>query len=1525
MAHSNNPAVKNNNQGYDGADQQNNEAVFNDLWGDSDQDLELDNSGEQADEEFELPEDGSIQIAYDADGNGYYISYDYETGEYQDPWSGDVYDISALFDEQGNPFSFFSDEPNEEVVSEEEQEASPEQAYEVQAQQGAEQVYDEPAVIDDEVYERQTHDLEKLQQEQSVTNQGASYQQQHDVPSESNASIEQESEQQLPPVQETTSLQADETLVTDPTLDDYYQHYNQVPYRYLDQYEQDATEQALPVVDHVTSDPSQFEDGEQLITGLIGNNGYQPDNKTFEINAEESTAVTELEPLVINGIENSQQEAAVSQDQIGLSRTDEIKPDLVTIPQINESTSAPSQPESNVSVQTERYSTVEPVSDAMVKAYYQQYSEIASQSHQPTQPQEQVVDSKPNVHYIPISAIDSSYQQDFDPQNDFHKFCDEQVTAQLHPTALVVDESNSEPEDEKPVAVSPVDIDLAKSHDESSDDFVLVNEPSDTKELFAKKSVPENYVFENAHTQHITPNLVYQAESNEPSRASQDDDIVDSKTQPIAIVDHSENYVQPDSFLAPISHEPMLNNENFSYTSEVADQLALPEIVPEIISATESVSATTAFEFANDSSKQTSQEEVSVEPPVSQVEPLTVDDIFVPLKPEMEFVPDKVIEDDHGCDDCHDAHETIALFDEKKDPVEAVDTMPKTETNEPEEQQVDEAFIPLNFDHQNLVEDDNQLDFTIHAEEQPTVDQFVIVEENGALQASFATTFAKKDVVCNEPEGMSFTVVDELEPVVFVKPADRIVQPEKPKDLELAPVEFSEPSIDDVKVEPEPVTWPEITPVITDVPNSFESNQSLPWYAAVGSNASECDQKTHADHFNEVLLNESLAEVQKTDEIMEVPQSTPSANKQDISIFENYGKPEITIVNDEISATPSHSLFGKSEQPVEPYLPFTITNDSDLVVQFNKKPSLSGFKFDSIQLEEQQVSPDAHLEPDEAVAPVPSVVLEPEQTKEIEPAPKIKKAFWESYIGNFDYGHFDDDNKWVWDGFFYENGTFVSSRTAPPIAPDPKPMTALNQQESNPTLVTDFLIKKREEVMVPVRPVQTQAELYGNPEYDTDVVMLDDEGTSQALLRANKAHEAILRPKPAVEDKKPVIEIDDIQEVENEEIVPKVTKTETILEPKMQPKKFNFLTNRFTPPSENLDALTTEIVSGEPSCLSEDDLFASTTYDNKIKETLLNMVGFLNKASAEATHVYKTIAKELKIEIKNIKQDNEKLRLEFKENENRISAKKSDLLKTITSDFKQGTNFNTGKDFDSLQHAHDYNKHLNETMKANEERLQVLTNNQVQLKIVYDRRMSKLASDANRLENLLSGADYRDHSLDMIEENYRNLLKAQDDYRNRLNHFVPTTFPNLKNQMLPSTGLFQNDFNEFSDLSALDATFYSKLATPSFYNNNLPLPFETQPRLLDNSHSLLGNLDNSYDLFSEKSNFTSDLLKPFNPQGQDSLKAMDRYFNRDFELLKPDRTTSNLDDLFSDDDALFSDKYDANASLTDELEDLLRR
>lgn len=67
------------------------------------------------------------------------------------------------------------------------------------------------------------------------------------------------------------------------------------------------------------------------------------------------------------------------------------------------------------------------------------------------------------------------------------------------------------------------------------------------------------------------------------------------------------------------------------------------------------------------------------------------------------------------------------------------------------------------------------------------------------------------------------------------------------------------------------------------------------------------------------------------------------------------------------------------------------------------------------------------------------------------------------------------------------------------------------------------------------------------------------------------------------------------------------------------------------------------------------------------------------------------------------------------------------------------------------------------------------------------------------------------------------------------------------------------------------------------------------------------------------------MLKPFNPQGQDSLKAMDRYFNRDFELLKPDRTTSNLDDLFNDDDPLFSNKYDANASLTDELEDLLRR
>ncbi len=83
--------------------EQNPEAVFGDL------NLDPSNSGSG-----ELPDDGSVKVAYDADGNGYYVSYNEAEDSYFDPYSGEAIDISEMYDAEGNPFSFFPQEASSE-------------------------------------------------------------------------------------------------------------------------------------------------------------------------------------------------------------------------------------------------------------------------------------------------------------------------------------------------------------------------------------------------------------------------------------------------------------------------------------------------------------------------------------------------------------------------------------------------------------------------------------------------------------------------------------------------------------------------------------------------------------------------------------------------------------------------------------------------------------------------------------------------------------------------------------------------------------------------------------------------------------------------------------------------------------------------------------------------------------------------------------------------------------------------------------------------------------------------------------------------------------------------------------------------------------------------------------------------------------------------------------------------------------------------------------------------------------------
>ncbi len=73
-------------------------------------------------------QDGKVKIAYDGDGNGYYIAFNSETGVYYDPYGDTEYDISVLFDANGNSF-VFADAPTVEVLAGEQEQTEAEPDY----------------------------------------------------------------------------------------------------------------------------------------------------------------------------------------------------------------------------------------------------------------------------------------------------------------------------------------------------------------------------------------------------------------------------------------------------------------------------------------------------------------------------------------------------------------------------------------------------------------------------------------------------------------------------------------------------------------------------------------------------------------------------------------------------------------------------------------------------------------------------------------------------------------------------------------------------------------------------------------------------------------------------------------------------------------------------------------------------------------------------------------------------------------------------------------------------------------------------------------------------------------------------------------------------------------------------------------------------------------------------------------------------------------------------------------------------
>ena len=208
--------------------------------------------------------------------------------------------------------------------------------------------------------------------------------------------------------------------------------------------------------------------------------------------------------------------------------------------------------------------------------------------------------------------------------------------------------------------------------------------------------------------------------------------------------------------------------------------------------------------------------------------------------------------------------------------------------------------------------------------------------------------------------------------------------------------------------------------------------------------------------------------------------------------------------------------------------------------------------------------------------------------------------------------------------------------------------------------------------------------------------------------------------------------------------------------------------------NEHMNSVTAEVLSGDLSDVTETDIFEIENYDEAIKSSLARIFEFLTTSRHRSTAIYKRVSSELRTEIDNLSRATEKLRAEYKENEQQIHRQKSDLIRALSSSVDGSSKKATAaKEFESLSHTQEYNRHLARTIKENTQRLSVLKNNLNVLREIYEKRIVRISSDIYKMQRIVATLTASQRSYNLLEGSFDSMRRAQDDYQSVLNTYDP--------------------------------------------------------------------------------------------------------------------------------------------------------
>ncbi|WP_036459534.1 terminal organelle assembly protein TopJ [[Mycoplasma] imitans] len=144
-------------------------------------------------------------------------------------------------------------------------------------------------------------------------------------------------------------------------------------------------------------------------------------------------------------------------------------------------------------------------------------------------------------------------------------------------------------------------------------------------------------------------------------------------------------------------------------------------------------------------------------------------------------------------------------------------------------------------------------------------------------------------------------------------------------------------------------------------------------------------------------------------------------------------EPEIIDVGFGQSSASKTKLFDDSLNDDEVISSSSVGSDDEKLFDDHKEPSFTSGLDDEDDQEEKAPSFTAGLDDDQDEQPSFTSDLDDDKKssdeQETQPAQEESEDLsWTRFIGNPDYGHYDENNDWIWEGYFDDDDNFVSTR-----------------------------------------------------------------------------------------------------------------------------------------------------------------------------------------------------------------------------------------------------------------------------------------------------------------------------------------------------------------------------------------------------------------------------------------------------------------------------------------------------------------